>query len=163
MAQVWHPPTADRFYTVPRWDEEDFVPGGVQTARLFWSDVILKNHPRRELLLTWVTGVSLAEFADPTARGVFQGHPLNGANLKLVELPNHVTEKYEPWGDEEIAMLELKGCIVRWSEVADTSPWPRICLPLGVEPKKPRLFWDGSWLNLISRNTCTGSLIITEF
>ena len=28
---------------------------------------------------------------------------------------------------------------------------PKMCLPLGIEPKKPRLFWDGRWLNFMCR------------
>ena len=69
---VGPPPTADRFYTAPQWNEKDFVPGRVQTARPYWSDVIQKNHPQRERLLTWLTGVSLAEFAPSTGQTSLQ-------------------------------------------------------------------------------------------
>ena len=65
-----------------------------------------------------------------------------------------MSDEHSPWVDTEIAKLEQKGCIVPWETVADVSthPRPHMVLPLGVEPKKPRLFWDGRWLNLMCRH-----------
>ena len=34
-----------------------------------------------------------------------------------------------------------------------SSPCPHICLPLGVEHRKLRLFWDGRWLNLMCKHS----------
>ena len=52
---------------------------------------------------------------------------------------------------EEIDELVKQGSLAKWSEVADvpTQPRPRMVLPLGVEPSKPRLFWDDRYLNLM--------------
>ena len=73
----------------------------------------------------------------PNIGGVFHGRPFNEANLTPVELLSHVIDKYKPWVDEEITKLELKECIVRYTEVAYNAlqPWPRICSHLGVSPK----------------------------
>ena len=51
----------------------------------------------------------------------------------------------------EVEQLVSTGCIARWADVADTSLYtkPHMVLPLGMEPKKPRLIWDARWLNLM--------------
>ena len=44
-----------------------------------------------------------------------------------------------------------KGCIARWSEVADVSTYPKsnVTLPVGIEPTKPRFICDARYLNLM--------------
>ena len=99
--------------------------------------------------------MSLDEFIDTSASGTFQGRFYDGALLTPVELANHVPPDFDGWVSDEIKQLERKGCIAKWSQVADTTrfPRPRMCLLLGVEPAKPRLFWDGRWLNLMCRHS----------
>ena len=48
-----------------------------------------------------------------------------------------------------------KGSLAAWSKVADTKaqPRPRICLPLGVGPNKPRLIWDARYLNSMGKHS----------
>ena len=89
----------------------------------------------------WIRGVRLTEFIDRSRKGTYQGHAYNGANLtSIVELPNHVPQQFNAWVDKEVAALVNKGCIARWSEVADVSthPKPNVTLPVGIEPTKPR-------------------------
>ena len=42
-----------------------------------------------------------------------------------------------------------------WSTRVEStsSPGPQICLPLGVEPRKRRLYWDGRWLNFMCKHS----------
>ena len=135
------------------WATEDFVPAHLQTALPFWRDHILQDtsEPERSTLLEWVQGVNLYDFADPHARGSFQGKPYNGAHLTPVQFPNHVPDEFTGWVTTEVTSLVESGCVARWEDVADTSryPMPHMVLPLGVEPKKPRLIWDARWLNLM--------------
>ena len=137
----------------PMWHPQDFVPGFLSSTVPFWRDELLKDYTpdRRSTLLGWLQGVSVHEFVDPTAHGVFQGHAYNGKDLTAVEIPNHVPTEFETWVDLEIDELVKQGSLAKWSEVADvsTQPRPRMVLPLGVEPSKPRLFWDGRYLNLM--------------
>ena len=51
----------------------------------------------------------------------------------MVELPSHVPQEFNAWVNKEVAALENKGCIARWSEVADVSthPKPNVTLPGG--------------------------------
>ena len=57
--------------------------------------------------------------------------------------------------NNEIESLVQKGSLAAWSTVADTKtqPRPRICLPLGVEPNKPRLIWDAQYLNPMCKHS----------
>ena len=139
----------------PLWDERDFVPGRIQTKHHFWENTILKDHPDKNRLLNWIQGVRLEEFVDSSTSGLFHGNYYNGSELTSVELANHIPPQFEEWASEELLQLEQKGCIAKWSQLADVSesPRPKMCLPLGVEPKKPRLFWDGRWLNLMCKHS----------
>ena len=99
----------------------------------------------------WIRGVSLHEFVDSRAQRTFQGHQYSGPDLTSVHLPNHVPAEHCSWVTAEVEQLVSTGCIARWANVADTSLYtkPHMVLPLGVEPKKPRLIWDARWLNLM--------------
>ena len=125
------------------------------TSLEFREETILTEHPAKERLLGWIKGVRLEEFADGSASGIFQGRSYDGSKLTPVELTNHVSPEFEGWVSDEILQLERKGGIAEWEKVADTakSPKPRMCLFLGVEPAKPRLFWDGRWLNLMCKHS----------
>ena len=65
-----------------------------------------------------------------------------------IELPNHVPSSHDGWVNNDIESLVQKSSLAAWSTVADTKtqPRPRICLPPGLEPSKPRLVWDARYL-----------------
>ena len=106
-------------------------------------------------MLRWLGGVTVHEFIDSKAEGVFMGRRYNGRDITPAIFQNHVPPKFELWVDAELANLVEKGCLAKWSDIADTGkhPTPDLVLPLGVEPSKPRLFWDGRWLNNMCRRT----------
>lgn len=37
--------------------------------------------------------------------------------------------------------------------IRDESQYPKMCLPVGIEPKKPCLFWVVMWLNFMCRHS----------
>ena len=133
----------------PSWHEDDFVSGHVQTAKQYWKETILTGHPQRDEFLGYIGGVRLSEFIGPMSAGIFEGSPFKGPDVTTIELPNHVPASHDGWVNNEIESLVQKGSLVAWSKVADTKtqPRPRICLPLGVEPNKPRLIWDARYRN----------------
>lgn len=108
----------------------------------------------RETLLKWIKCVSVHDFVEYTAEGIFQGSTFRGADLTSVHLKNHVPTEHEVWVSGEIKSLLRTGCVVRWDDVADVEvyPTPHMVLPSGVEPKKPRLIWDARWLNLMCKH-----------
>ena len=84
------------------------------------------------------------------------GHVYNDADLTpILELPNHVSQEFDAWVDKEVAALVGKGCIARWSDVADVSthPKPNVTLPVGIEPTKPRFICDARYLNLMCEHS----------
>ena len=72
-----------------------------------------------------------------------------------IELPNHVPTSHDGWINTEIESLVKEGSLAAWSTVADikAQPRPRIHLPLGVEPNKPRLIWDARYLNSMCKHS----------
>ena len=94
---------------------------------------------------------SVYDFVDSRAQGTFQGRQYSGPDLTSVHLPSHVPAEHCSWVTTEVEQLVGTGYIARWADVADTSLYtkPHMVLPLGVEPKKPRLIWDSLWLNLM--------------
>lgn len=135
------------------WVADDFVPAHLQTSAAFWQEEILLETPveDRSTILGWVHGVDVHDFIDKNATGVFQGLSYSGQDLTSVHLPNHVPDEHASWVTDEVAKLAATGCVAKWKDVADISvhPKPQMVLPLGVEPKKPRLIWDARWLNLM--------------
>ena len=98
----------------------------------------------------------MTEFIDRSSKGTYQGHAYNGADITpIVELPNYLPQEFDAWVDKEVAALVGKGCIARWSEVADVSthPKPKVTLPVRIEPTKPRLICDARYLNLICEHS----------
>lgn len=97
--------------------------------------------------------MSVHDFVDKAAEGVFQGHSFRGADMTSVHLQNDVPAEHEAWVSSAIASLIRTGCVARWDDVADVRVYttPHMVLPLGVEPKKPRLIWDARWLNLMCK------------
>lgn len=140
----------------PLWRPEDFTPASLGRAEPFWRTEILKdrNITERNTLLGWLKGVNVHEFVDPRAQGVSQGKTYSGADLTEVEFPNHVPIEHIQWVDSEVLKLVQQGSLADWSTVADVSkqPRPRMVLPLGVEPDKPRLIYDARWLNLMCKH-----------
>ena len=147
----------------PLWHKDDFVSGHVQTAVQYWKETILTGHPQRDELLGYIGGVRLSEFIDPISAGIFEGFPFDEADVTPIELPNHVPTSHDGWVKNGIESLVQKDSLAAWSTVADTKTQPRpcICLPLGVEPSKPRLIWDARYLkndpSLQLTTVCSGT------
>ena len=78
-----------------------------------------------------------------------------GRIFSVLGVPSHVPQELDARVDKEVATLVGKGCIARWSEVADVSthPKPEVTLPVGTEPTKPRFICDARYLNLMCEHT----------
>ena len=102
--------------TAPLGHEMDFVPRSVHLQAKFWAETILNDHLDKNRLIGWTQGVRLHELVDAEATGLFQGRHYRVPNLTPTELPNLIPQEFEDW-----ALVDP-------------------CLPLRLEPKKPRLF-----------------------
>ena len=135
--------------------KDDFVSGRTQTTLQYWKGTFLTTHPQWDELLGYIGGVRLSRFIDPGSAGTFEGFQFKGADATSIELPNHVSTSHDGWIDTEIESLVQKGSLAPWVTVADANaqPGPRLCLPLGVEPNKPRLIWDARYLNYMCKHS----------
>ena len=75
--------------------------------------------------------------------------------MARISQPNHVPQEFDAWVDKEVAALVGNGCIAKWSKVADVSthPKPKVTLPVGIEPTKPRFICDARYMNLMCEHS----------
>ena len=127
-----------------------FVPGGINNCAPFWDEVLLRDHPRRDELLSYVRdGVSAFPFLAPEFRGVSRDEPYRPAAFPGEASPNRIPASHADFVDTEVANLVSRGCLVPWSEVRGPHgpARPRLIHPLAVEKLKPRLVIDCRKLN----------------
>lgn len=142
------PPPQAPHQGVPLWarDEGKFVAGQLGHSADMWERCILPrsdlNAEQRADVLSWLRdGVDPTAFFKPYA-GTFMGRTVSGPSPPPLKIANHpVPTELQGFVREEIARLISTGA-VRRLEVQ-----PHCCLPLAVEPTKPRLVWDGRYLN----------------
>ena len=102
-----------------------------------------------------IGGVRLSKFKDPESAGTFEGFQFKGKGTMVIELPNHIPTSHDGWLGTKIECLVQKDSLARWSTVVETKAQPRSrkCLPLEVEPNKPRLIWDTYYFNCICEHS----------
>ena len=142
----WHAPVWDAGLAGSK-----FVPGLPRRHLPFWSEVILKDHPSRDVLLPYLKdGVSLHNllvppYAGPSAEQPFQASCFpEGAVFR-----NRIKPEFEDFVVKELDSLLAKGCIAKWSDVRGPSgpAHPLIRCALSIEEGKPRLIYDGRPIN----------------
>ena len=57
--------------------EQAFKPSNLQQYHEFWEQEILKDHPQKDNLLKWITGVRIEEFLNSFTDGEFEGIKLH--------------------------------------------------------------------------------------
>ena len=116
---------------------DDFVPGGLSRAFLFWRNMLLVELPNRATILPWVRDcVSFYGFLLSCARGVSAEQPFNPAAFPGEEIPNRIPEEFHGFVAGKIATLVRRGCCVLFEEarMIDGPCQPRVAMPLNVEP-----------------------------
>ena len=142
----------------PVWDAgtsgSGFVPGLPRRHLPFWADVILKEHPSRDVLVPYLRdGVSVHNLLVPPYAGPSATQPFQADTLPEVERGNRVPPAFDDFVREELRSLLARGCIAPWSEVrgSTVSERPRMRMALSVEVNKPRLIYDARPLNKLIR------------
>lgn len=153
----------------PVWDTAQYVAGSLARPEFcpMW-DLVTEDHPRADTIKRWLSeGVRPSEFwckfkgsfggVDYQCRfpppRTFRNHK-SATSDELVGPPSaspRLTARQ--FVDASIAKNLQSGAIIRWADHPGSaeSPTPHLVLPLGVEPEKPRLIWDGRYLNLWQR------------
>ena len=115
----------------------------------FWEDEILKDHPHKQKILSWLTGVRIEEFLNSSTSSSFQGELLNSYYPQERHFENYVPQEFQGFMNEQVQEWVNLGVLRKWSEVKTDvdSDTPRVVSPLGIEPNKPRAIWDGRYVN----------------
>ena len=134
--------------------EKAFKPSNLKEHYLFWEEEILKDHPDKEVLLKWLTGVKIEDFLQSFTKGDFQGIPMNSYYPETQEFQNYVPPEFEDFMESTVRDWVSLGMLLPWQSVRKpTDPFiPVVVSPLGVEPKKPRALWDGRYVNEFCRD-----------
>ena len=134
--------------------ETAFRPSNLQEFQEFWEQEILKEHPRKENLMKWISGATLEDFLNSFTNSEFQGKKLNSYYPQPNELPNYVPPEFETFMDSQVKEWVQNGALEEWDKVRQPGdPFiPVVVSPLGVEPSKPRALWDGRYVNEFCRD-----------
>ena len=70
-------------------------------------------------------------------------------------MQNRIPPEFDPFVADQVQTLLARGCIAPWADVkTESAPArPRMVMPLGVEPTKPRMIYDARALNRLP-STC---------
>lgn len=127
---------------------DEFRGGQITKAAVFWNTVLLPESGLpdglKRRISGWVTaGVDIRDFFKPFADD-FMGKSYRSPKPLPYHADNHVIREpaLHAFVTEELGRLLAVGAIAR-----EATP-PLVVLPLGVEPKKPRLILDARYLNL---------------
>lgn len=142
-------------WQAPVWDAKGFVPGFVRAHSGFWKNHILRDHPLRDTLTSYIRdGVDLYDLLLPKYRGTSPLCPYNTDRFPQRIFSNHRwPPEFDRFVDTEMQSLLARGCIARWDDVkAPNGPArPRMIMALSVETSKPRLIYDARPLNSCTR------------
>ena len=131
---------------------DDFVPGGLNHHHAFWEEVVLRDHPQKTQLMSYLRdGVSVYEFLTDGFKGKSRSEPYRPEAFPGAAFPNRIPDKHSGFVHNEVHALVKRGCLVPWAEVRgpDGPARPRLVMSISVEPDKPRLI-----INAIPLNDC---------
>ena len=150
--------TARLPWHAPVWDAgsggSGFVPGLPRRHLPFWADVILREHPSRNVLIPYLRdGVSVHNLLVSPYAGPSADQPFRVDTLQEVERGNRIPPAFDDFVREKLRSLLDRGCIAQWSKVRGPtgSARPRMRMALSVEVNKPRLIYDARPLNKLIR------------
>ena len=135
-------------------NEKAFKSGNLNVHKHFWETTILKDHPFKDRLLGWISGITIEEFLNPYTSFYFSGAQINSTHPKPVFLQNYAPPKFHSFVTITLKEWEIMGAIQKWKDTSESaySKRPVVVCPLGIEPEKPRLIWDGRYLNEFIRD-----------
>ena len=79
-----------------------FKPANLQEHKQFWEEEILKEHPQKKTLLSWIEGVKIEEFLNSFTDSEFQGVKLHSHYPHSQAFPNYVPQEFETFMDDTV-------------------------------------------------------------
>ena len=143
----WEAPTHDAGVS-----GANFVPGRLNYSYDIWEKVVLRDHPQKVQLLSYLKdGVSVFEFLAEPHRGTSSEAPYRPGAFPGATYANHIPKENAQFVRSEVTALVKQGFLVKWADVRGPAgpKRPRLVLALSVEPSKPRLVMDARPVNEI--------------
>jgi len=81
--------------------EPSFKPANLLNYIPFWSNEILKDHPHKQKILGWLTGVKIEEFLNSFTSSLFQGEQLNSYYPSPKHMENYVPQEFFTFMNEQ--------------------------------------------------------------
>ena len=82
--------------------ESSFRPANLSTCLIFWENEILRDHPHKQKILSWLSGVKIEEFLNSFTTSVFQGEHLNSYYPQKKHFENYVPQEFVGFMNEQI-------------------------------------------------------------
>jgi len=143
LAEIEVPSAADLMLP----GSENFVAGNLHRFAPLWARICSKSAVGEQVARWARDGVDVYDFFVPFA-GNFNGREYRSRVPPRTRFRNHLlSPAHTSFVSSEIQRELRIGAIRRWGTVGDATP-PRLVLPVGVEPSKPRKLNDGRFLNL---------------
>ena len=132
-------------------DPSAFRSGSIHERAQYWDGVLDTSRPLGARAQRWIReGVDIFEFFRPY-RGPFHGAPgryFDSAVPPPLVLPNHPScRPFSTFIAGKLAEMVASGAVEILGRVGEVPP-PHLCLPIGIEPLKPRMIHDAQFLNL---------------
>jgi len=94
-----------------------FKPANLQEHRQFWEEEILKQHPQKKTLLSWIEGVKIEEFLNSFTDSEFQGIKLHSHYPQSQVFPNYVPQEFETFVDDTVKEWVESGALRDWENL----------------------------------------------
>ena len=131
-----------------------FIPANLQNNLSFWEHEVLVDHPHKNTILNWLTGVKIEEFLNSFTSTTFQQQEVHSYYPQPREFENYVPPEFRSFMNEQVQEWVNLGVLRNWEDVRTKNDplIPTIVSPLGIEPNKPRAIWDGRYVNEFCRD-----------
>ena len=103
--------------------EANFKQANLQNHLAFWKNEILRDHPHKQKILSWLSGVRIEEFLNSFTSTTFQGETLNSYYPEPRQFENYVPQEFYSLMNEQVQQWVNLGVLKEWSEVkSETDP-----------------------------------------
>ena len=122
-----------------------FSPANLQNNLSFWEHEVLVDHPHKNTILNWLTGVKIEEFLNSFTSTTFQQQEVHSYYPQPREFENYVPPEFRSFMNEQVQEWVNLGVLRKWEDVRTKNDplIPTVVSPLGIEANKPRAIWDG--------------------
>ena len=137
--------------TLPLRNPDTFVSCGLHNHVNEWRK-ILSSDERDEVISYIRDGIDITSLFRPF-KGNFKGKSYNRDGPPRQYFPNSSTcKQYASFVKSELLSRIQNGSMRVWGRVGECDMMPKVIMPLVVEPSKPRLCNDDSFLNLWTKD-----------